>query len=89
VRPAGEIDIASAGTLECRVAELTEAGFGHVVVDLRRVSFMDSTAIRLLLFEHRRARAAGTRFSIILGDDDVCRPLQIAGVVDHLDVVDR
>jgi stage II sporulation protein AA (anti-sigma F factor antagonist) len=89
VRPVGEIDIASAGTLECRVAELTEAGFAHVVLDLRRVSFMDSTAIRLLLIEHERARVAGSRFSVILGNARVCRPLQIAGVVEHLDVVDR
>jgi anti-anti-sigma factor len=50
VRAAGEIDIASAPRLRECLSLLT----GSIVVDLRAVSFLDSTGIGVLIGAHNR-----------------------------------
>ena len=88
VAPIGEIDLATVSQVELQLLELADEGFRHLVLDLRAVSFLDSTMIRLLVDQDRRAAMAGGRFSVILGAPQVCRPLRIAGVIDRLDVVE-
>lgn len=48
VAPVGELDLGSVDQLERAVAELVDAGFDRIVVDLRRVEFIDSTGLRVL-----------------------------------------
>lgn len=86
VSPAGEVDLATADTLESRIVDLLQAGFARVVVDLRAVTFIDSTGIRALLNAHRRARESGGSVSIILGGPATRRPLEIVGVTDYLEL---
>jgi anti-sigma B factor antagonist len=89
VCPAGETDLATAGQVEQTLVEVLDQGFAHIVVDLGAVSFMDSTAICLLVASDRRARNAGARLSLILGAAGSSRALEIAGVFDHLEVIGR
>lgn len=89
VYPRGEIDLATAGQVERTLVDVLDQGFGHIVVDLGAVSFMDSTAICLLVATDRRARNAGARLSLILGAAGSSRALEIAGVFDHLEVIGR
>ena len=49
VVPVGEIDLASADTLAQEVGGLRAADPTRIVLDLRRVSFIDSTGLRLLI----------------------------------------
>jgi anti-sigma B factor antagonist len=88
VSPVGELDLMSAGTVENAVIGLLERGIAHVVVDLRGLSFMDSTGIRALLTCHERAQRENAGLAIILGDDRTRRPLEICGVLGQLQVVD-
>jgi anti-anti-sigma factor len=88
VRAVGELDLMSAGAVEHEVIALFERGFHHVVVDLRGLSFLDSTGIRALLTCHDRAQRESARFSIVLGDARTRRPLDICGVLGTLNVID-
>jgi anti-sigma B factor antagonist len=82
VVPAGELDLATAGELEAQPQELR--GFEHVVLDLRKLTFLDSTGIRLIFSEDRSARSSGRDFSLINGPPAVQRVLDICGLSDQL-----
>lgn len=85
VAPGGELDLANAATLQAQLDELRGAGFQHVMLDLRELTFIDSSAVRLILREDRLARSAGRRFSLIKGPPAVQGVLDVCGVLDRLD----
>ena len=64
---AGELDLATSPALDEQLRELEQAGFDHIVVDLRGVSFIDCAGLQIMLGANRRARAARARFGIIGG----------------------
>ena len=80
VVPAGELDMATAPAVE----EALERAFGsnpaHVVLDLRELEFIVSSGLRTLLIARRRADAAGAHFTLVAGDRELERTLEIAGV---------
>jgi anti-sigma B factor antagonist len=80
VAPRGELDVATAGMLEAQLHELRDSGFDCVVLDLRRLTFMDSAGIALIIAEDRRARGNGHDFSLIAGPAAIQRVLDVAGV---------
>lgn len=88
VCPAGELDMATVEQVDGSLRDLTSLGFRAVLLDLRGLTFMDSTGIALLVRWQRRARSDGFRFEIVMGDERIRRPLEITGVLDVLDVVD-
>jgi anti-anti-sigma factor len=49
VRPVGELDMATVPVLEAQIRELRGAGFRSVVLDLRKLEFMDATGLSLIL----------------------------------------
>src|SRR6187200_2873223 len=61
----GELDIASAETLERELETLEADSPGTLVLDLRRVEFIDSTGLRAVIAADARARSAGRRFVIV------------------------
>jgi anti-anti-sigma factor len=61
ILPEGELDLASVAVLEEQVAELIDAGFMRLVIDLRGLTFMDVSGVRLLLGLARQARGGGCR----------------------------
>jgi anti-sigma B factor antagonist len=89
VSAAGELDLVAAPALEREIAELLDRGFTHVVVDLREVTFLDSTGIRVVLNANALATEHRARLSLILGGIAVRRPLELAGLLDHLDLLER
>jgi anti-sigma B factor antagonist len=88
VAPSGELDFANAASLHAQLDELRGAGFEHVVLDLRELTFMDSSGVRLILREDRLARTAGRRFSLIPGIPAVQRVLSLCGLAAGLDFDD-
>ncbi len=80
VAVSGELDVATRATLAAQLDELWELGWTDVVVDLRGLTFMDSSGVHLLLQHHRRGSEAGARFAIIDGPAPVARVLQLCGV---------
>jgi len=80
--PEGELDAHTAPGL--RDVLVAEVGVGRpCVVDLRRVTFVDSFAMGALLTASAQAGAADTAFAIVLDGDSrqVRRLLDVAGIV--------
>ena len=80
VAPEGELDIATCPLLERPVLELCALGFPAVCVDLRGLTFCDSSGLNLLLRLDDALREAGCRFSIVDGDGPAARILTLTRV---------
>ena len=63
-----------------------EASHELVVLDLRNLSFMDSTGLRLIVVAERRARESGHRLVIVEGPPWVQRLFEVTGLDTWLDV---
>src|SRR5207302_9285393 len=55
---AGELDVNTAPELREQLARLVNEGVRHIVVDLAQVSFVDSTALSVLVSALKRLRQA-------------------------------
>jgi anti-sigma B factor antagonist len=88
VIPHGEIDLASVDSLESTLRELRDTGFDHLVIDLRHVTFMDSTGLRLMLTWDDEARREGRDFELVAGPPLVQKLFDITGVTSRLRFVE-
>ena len=88
IAPCGELDIATTPELEQALAEATADRVGEIVLDLRELSFMDSTGLRALAQANTRAEEAGVALSIIRGPRQIERVLEISGLGSLLPLVD-
>jgi anti-anti-sigma factor len=77
VAPEGELDLATADDLRAELDHLFSAGFTHVVLDLRQLSFLDSTGLRLILEARRDADARSIRLELVPGPSGVQRVFEI------------
>ena len=89
VVPVVELDLATAELLEQQLHELRSAGFDRVVLDLRELTFIDSSGIRVVVAEHQFADDAEHAFSLISGPPAVQRALEVCGLLGmlHIDTV--
>ncbi len=71
VVPAGDLDLASVDELEREVRELRRLGVDRLVIDLRRVQFLDSSGLRLLLGLGDDARRDGHHLTLLPGPPEV------------------
>jgi anti-anti-sigma factor len=85
---AGELDIATHGDAETVLKDVQDSGAPLVVLDLRKLNFMDSTGLRLLVQADARARESGQRLAIVRGPEAVHRVLEITGLDAKLDLID-
>jgi anti-sigma B factor antagonist len=82
VAPHGELDLATVGGLRDELAH--QAGAALLVLDLRGLSFMDSSGLALVVEQQRRAEAEGGDFRVVPGSGLVRRLFEVTGVVRHL-----
>ena len=68
------------------VRELPEARPDVLVLDLREVSFFDSTGLQLVLDADVRAREEGRTFIVLAGHGEPRRVLELAEVTDRLNL---
>jgi anti-anti-sigma factor len=80
----GELDLNSADALS-KVLQSPDAQAPTVVLDLRTVSFIDSSGLSVIVGQHRRSSAAGTRFLVAVGGAQAVQRLfeltGLAGVI--------
>ena len=88
VIPVGELDLATGTILEQKLRDLVDSGFDRLVIDLRRLVFMDSSGLRLLLRWDETARRDGTELSVIAGPPEVQRVFETTRLLDRLTFVD-
>jgi anti-sigma B factor antagonist len=84
----GELDISRADEVELELESVEADGPDILVLDLRRLEFLDSTGLRLLLGADTRARRAGRRLVIIPGPEKVQRVFRITLLDRRFDFVD-
>jgi anti-sigma B factor antagonist len=77
VVPHGDLDLSSVDALGAELDDLVGRGFEEIVLDLRALSFMDSTGLHLVLAQSARRDA---RVTLIDGTGPVSRLFDIAGV---------
>lgn len=80
VTPHGELDLATVGELDGSLRPVT----GTIVIDLRELSFVDSTGLRLLLEQTRRADAT---VQLVDGSAPISRLFELTGLRDALPFV--
>jgi anti-sigma B factor antagonist len=74
----GDLDMAGVAEFELMLSH-TEASCPEVIlIDLRRVSFLDSSGLRVLLGADARAKAASRKLLLVRGPDVVHRVFEIA-----------
>jgi anti-anti-sigma factor len=86
VRPVG--DLATVPAVETQLVELRAAGFTSLVLDLRAVQFLDSTALHLILDWHAIAEADGISFGLLAGPPGVQRLFDLSGLTERLRFLD-
>jgi anti-sigma B factor antagonist len=79
VRPFGEVDMDTAGQIREQLANATATGAKHVVLDLRGVTFLDSTGLHLALEADAASRVQGWEFGLVGGPADVQRVFDLTG----------
>jgi anti-sigma B factor antagonist len=88
IRPVGEVDLATVDVVQDQLAELKSLGFSQLTLDLRAVSFMDSTGLRMILEWDASSRADGFAFSLVAGSPAVQRLFDVTGTRERLDFVE-
>lgn len=83
----GDIDISGGPVLDAAILEREPAG-SEVVIDLRGVSFVDSSGLRSLLSAARRAHQRGGRVILRNVGHEIGRLLEITGTTDRF-VIER
>jgi anti-sigma B factor antagonist len=85
---AGELDLVNAPALEAELTGVQDDSARTVVLDLRGVTFIDSTGIRALIAADERARDAGGRLIIVRGAAAVDRAFEVTQLDQRLEIVD-
>jgi anti-sigma B factor antagonist len=85
---AGELDLEEAGAAGRALADAHERGSRGVVADLREVTFLGSTGMRVLLEAQALCEGAGRRMRVVQGDGPASRLIALLGLGDRMDLVD-
>ena len=88
VTVAGDVDLHSAPLLRARLAALTDAYVGHVVLDLSDATFLDSMALGVILAANKRMAATGGRLDLVVSTRDVRRIFEITMLDEVFDLHD-
>ena len=76
----GDIDVMNAGQLRELLVEHYTAGARHFVLDLREVSFLDSTGLGVLVAAHRRTRNGAGSLRLVVTSSALLQLLRITGL---------
>jgi anti-anti-sigma factor len=86
LRLSGELDLASADAVSQRLDAFAATGEA-VLLDVDRLSFMDSSGLRVVLQAAETSRTSSWEFSLTAGSEQVRNLFASAGVTDRLPIV--
>lgn len=87
LRLSGELDVGGTDDAYKRLLALPLARGAQLVLDLRDVTFLDSTGVRLILRARDHAHRHGAGFLLVRGPESVMRVLTVTGLEDQFDIV--
>jgi anti-sigma B factor antagonist len=76
----GELDMSNSSELRRRVERALREGRHHVVIDLDRLTHMDSSGLAALIDCHQLAEARGGRFALVITSESVRRTVEVRGL---------
>lgn len=76
----GQIDLYSAPDFKEHTSRVIDEGKSCVIVDLTRVTFLDSTGLGILMSALNRLRAARATLLLVVTDYDIERLFEITGL---------
>ncbi len=82
----GEVDLATAPILDEQISAIEAGDAPSIVVDLDRVSFMDSSGLQVLL-AHVFSDENGSRIRLTRGSPQVVRLFTVSGLLERLPFV--
>jgi anti-anti-sigma factor len=85
IAPRGELDMATVPGFEEIIQACEQEPAPTIVIDLRDVSFMDSTGLRALLRARDRSLENGHRLLVVEASDPVRKVFEITGMRSVLD----
>jgi anti-anti-sigma factor len=85
--PSGELDLSTSPQLARKLQ--AHEDYDELVIDLRELSFMDSSGVRLLVAEHERASRQGHALRIVRGNPEVHRVLRVTRLDERLPLVEE
>jgi anti-anti-sigma factor len=83
---AGEFDLASAQLVDEELARAQDS-YPVVILDLSRVTFMDSTGLQVVLSVDERMRESGSTLRVVPGGPQVQRLFELTGATSRLRTV--
>jgi anti-anti-sigma factor len=90
VKLSGELDIAGAPDLrEELLAILSRRTLSHLILDLSKLRFIDSSGIAVFVNTERRARLLGCTFALVAPQAPVSRVLQVCGLDQYFLIVEN
>jgi anti-sigma B factor antagonist len=85
---AGELDVSTVSRFNAAVTKTRMDDCHTVIVDLRRLRFMDSTGLSAVLVAEMHARTRRQRFAVVRGPRHVQELFRLTGVDHFLEVID-
>jgi anti-sigma B factor antagonist len=76
----GEIDLFTAPELKASLGDAIETGRTKLVVDLSETTFLDSTALGVLIGTVKRLRSRDGRLTIVNTDPNIAKTFEITGL---------
>jgi anti-anti-sigma factor len=84
----GELDLSTVAKVQDELRRIEAGSPPTVVVDLSKLTFLDSTGLRCIVTADERAREEGRRMVIVRGPDPVQRVFAITRLEERLEMVD-
>ncbi len=79
IEPKGELDVYTAPQLKDAIAEAVAEGHKTVIIDLRPVGFLDSTALGVLVGGLRQIRAESGDLRLVVDHPHIAKMFRITG----------
>jgi anti-sigma B factor antagonist len=80
VEVGGEIDVYTAPTLREQLIDLVSQGHQHIIVDMERVEFLDSTGLGVLVGGLKRVRAQDGSLRLVCTQERILKIFRITGL---------
>jgi anti-sigma B factor antagonist len=84
----GELDLSTVAKVQDELRKVEATSPPTMVVDLSKLTFLDSTGLRCIITADERAREEGRRMVIVRGPDPVQRVFSITRLEERLEIVD-